>query len=1314
MNESGNSGDKLNTIFNITTTRPVAITMISLAVVVFGFVSYQQLALNLMPDITYPTLTVRTEYSGAAPEEVETTISRPAEQALGVVNNLVKLTSISKSGVSDVVLEFGWDTDMNVATQDIREKLDQIRFPDGVDRPLILRYDPSLDPIMRVGLAGGDNLFTLRLFAEEDIKRELETIPGVAAVKIKGGLEREIRVEIDESKLTLRSLNIRTINNLIAQENINLAGGNLKEGQTEYLVRTLNEFKNIDEISNLVVSRIGNVDVRIKDLGIVYETHKDREVITRIGGKESVELEIYKEADANIVAVAGRVRDRLYGTPAQQEFVLEMKEKEKKKKEEEAKRRQDRKDGKLVASVDERKKKKEEKKPDKKGKKDKKRGGRRGGGDRTAMRKAAMTDFIANEMPKGVKMSTLSDQSIFIKSAIDEVMNTAILGAFLAVIVLFVFLRKVSTTLIIAIAIPLSIVATFAPMHIFNVSLNIMSLGGLALGVGMLVDNSIVVLESIFRCREEGDGLMDSAVRGVKEVGTAVFASTLTTIAVFFPIVFVEGIAGQIFGDLSLTVVFSLLASVAVALFLIPMLASRRLDMSKSGLSFDKIKKIDFMQLKAINNLKELSDNDTLSKVEKAYTYILYMLKLTGEFLFKTAMMASTILLLILKILMIILFTLTAPLIMLVSIFTDRLKGFKGWFLAWAERDSFFGLVYTRKIWEELLRFTIPGELMTAVREYFGKFRKRSVYTGESWKLWAGRILRGLFTPVVIVYHIIRFLISIIGSLIGRMGVALMNFVTLLAIFLGSLAGIILMPIVMPFVNLFEVGFDKVNVVYPKAIRWSLNNSGTVIGTSAGLFLFAWFILMPSLGSELIPEVHQGEFNVDVYLPVGTRLEETDKALKLVESKIRGYEMISDLATVVGAEKSANLKSDEGEHTGKVTVRMGAEYLGSEYETELIRNIRRDLSQIPGIVTKISRPALFSFKTPVEVEVQGYDLLILKRMASLVEAKLNEVPGLTDVKSNIQTGNPEVQIIYDRRLLAKYGLNIFDVANIVKNKVKGEVASQFKEEDRRIDILVRISESDKESIDDLKRLVVNPGSPIPIRLASVANIKVGEGPSEIRRVDQQRVALITANTTGIDLGSAMVSISDALDDINWPRGFSYALSGQNKEMETSMNSLIFALILAVFLVYVVMASQFESLIHPFVIMFTIPLALIGVMLVLWILSIPLSVVVFLGLIMLAGIVVNNAIILVDYINHLRAKGMNKIDAIVTAGSVRLRPILMTTATTVLGLLPMALGLGEGAEIRTPMAITVVAGLISSTVLTLLVIPTVYAIVDRKD
>jgi len=369
LSESQPAGDKLNTMFNVVINRPVAITMVALAVIVFGYVSYQQLSLNLMPDISYPTLTVRTEYPGAAPEEVETTISRPAEQALGVVGNLVNLTSISKAGASDVVLEFTWDTDMNVATQDIREKLDQVRFPDGVERSLILRYDPSLDPILRLGLSGGDDLFELRKFAEEEIKRQLETIKGVAAVKVKGGLEREIRVELDESQLTLRGLNIRDINRLIGEENINLAGGNLKEGQTEYLVRTLNEFRTIDEISNLVISRTNNIEVRIKDLGTVKDTHKDREVITRIGGNESVEIEIFKEADANIVAVANDVRNKLFGTPAQQAFVKQMREAEEKKKKE-------KREGKVAVSADD-KKKKEKEKEEKGGRR---RGGRRGGG----------------------------------------------------------------------------------------------------------------------------------------------------------------------------------------------------------------------------------------------------------------------------------------------------------------------------------------------------------------------------------------------------------------------------------------------------------------------------------------------------------------------------------------------------------------------------------------------------------------------------------------------------------------------------------------------------------------------------------------------------------------------------------------------------------------------------------------------------------------------------------------------------------------------------------------------------------------------
>ncbi|MDE2722451.1 MAG: efflux RND transporter permease subunit, partial [Gemmatimonadota bacterium] len=349
------------------------------------------------------------------------------------------------------------------------------------------------------------------------------------------------------------------------------------------------------------------------------------------------------------------------------------------------------------------------------------------------------------------------------------------------------------------------------------------------------------------------------------------------------------------------------------------------------------------------------------------------------------------------------------------------------------------------------------------------------------------------------------------------------------------------------------------------------------------------------------------------------------------------------------------------------------------------------------------------------VEIRGYDLPTLTQLGREAERVMSEIPGLYDVKSSLQRGNPEVQIVYKRELLAKYNLNVRQVASLVREKVQGNVVTRFREADRRIDVLVRVDEADRAGVTELRRLVVNPGrQQVPIRLSAIAEIEVHEGPSEIRRIDQQRAVLISANVSGIDLGTMTAMIQQALETMEVPQDVSMVIGGQNKEMETSLNSLTFALALAIFLVYIVMASQFESFLHPFVIMFSIPLALIGVIVILFLTGIPLSVVVFLGVIMLAGIVVNNAIVLVDYINHLRRSGLSKLEAIAQAGEVRLRPILMTTSTTVLGLLPMALGLGDGAEIRTPMAITVVAGLISSTLLTLVIIPTVYSLMDRSE
>jgi HAE1 family hydrophobic/amphiphilic exporter-1 len=513
---------------------------------------------------------------------------------------------------------------------------------------------------------------------------------------------------------------------------------------------------------------------------------------------------------------------------------------------------------------------------------------------------------------------------------------------------------------------------------------------------------------------------------------------------------------------------------------------------------------------------------------------------------------------------------------------------------------------------------------------------------------------------------------------------------------------------------LFNWSYEKIESGYPRLLTWSLNNSGTVIGTMVVLFLFSVFIVAPQIGSELIPEVHQGEFNLELTYPVGLPAEMTDERVVPIQDYLTNLDGVKMVATVVGIDKKESTKTDEGENTARLTITLARGSSVITEEERLIKLIRGHMTNYSGVQSKISRPTLFSFKTPIEVEIRGFSLLNLQSVASEVESRMLQIPGLFDVKANIQRGNPEVQIIYNRQILSRHGLNISNVASIVRNKVRGDVATLFKEEDRRIDILVRVRDTDKETIDNLRRLVINPGSSIPLSLEAVADIIVNEGPSEIRRIDQQRTAVVTANISGRDLGSVSEDIFQILSVIKMPDDFTFDLAGQNKEMETSLNSLMLALALAIFLVYIVMASQFESFLHPLIIIFTIPLASIGVLIFLYLFDIPASIVVFLGGIMLAGIVVNNAIVLVDYINQLRERGTEKIEAILTAGRVRLRPIIMTTSTTALGLLPMAIGMGDGAEIRAPMAITVIIGLLTSTILTLVVIPTVYSVLDRKS
>lgn len=1271
---------QIGEFYRFTTTRPVAILMVVIGVVVFGWISYAQLPLNLMPDISYPSLTVRTEYTGTAPEEIETTISRPVEQALGVVGNLVSISSVSKAGQSDVKLEFTWNTDMNQATSDVREKLDQVFLPDEAKRPLILRYDPSLDPIIRLGVSSGDaSLFFTRYLAEEDIKRKLETIPGVAAVKVKGGLEEEIRVEMDEKKLTLIGINIQQVKNRLAQENVNLAGGNLREGQTEYLVRTLNEFKSIDEVAEVVIGTWNDKEIKIKDVGRVSRTNKEREIITRINGHESVEIEIFKEADANIVTVAHAVNQAVFGTPEQQAFVRNLKKKEEKA---------------------------EQNSEPTNGHSDETNGLASNGADQVnEMVMRQMTNFIAYDLPGNMDIVKLSDQSVFIENSIDDVKTTAVVGGVLAILVLFVFLRNLTATIIVGISIPVSIVATFAPMKIFEVSLNIMSLGGLALGIGMLVDNSIVVLESIARCREEGDDLISATMRGVSEVGSAVFASTLTTIAVFFPIVFVEGVAGQIFGDMALTVVFSLLASLAVALFLIPMLYSRNTQQFAAGAQMRDVVSTKIFQFSSEEKADiAFSEDRNVSVGQRIQNGALAALSTVGLLVFKLLKVVAALVVALAKLAIMPVLLVITPVLGLLKLVRLVKFNISDRFSTFAQASEHgTRLSFVHEIWPTFL----VSKALSGCYEDFRNLKLNIKNAG-----FVGKVIRVLCAPVVIAFILIKFVLQFFMEVAFRFAHFFMvaGAVFAKALFI-ELRIVFTIPTKIVYA-LFNIGYGFVENSYPKLLAASLNNRAMVLTSMAGLLAISILWVAPRLGSELIPEVRQGEFNVEITMPVGTPVENTDERVAEVQSFLAGKTGVGMIAAVSGTDKSANTSSEEGEHTAKLTVTV--DRAAGISEDEIVADIRNEMHNYSGISWKISRPVLFSFKTPIELEIHGYNLTKLQQTVSQLEDDLTGIPGLFDVKSSMQRGNPEVQIVYNRALLAKYNLNILEVASIVRNKIRGDVATEFKEQDRKIDVLVQLREKDRESIDDLRRLVVNPNAQVPIPLEAVADIRVNEGPSEIRRVDQQRTALITANISGRDLRSVSEDIYAMMQATNMPNDFTYTLAGQNEEMETSMNSLYLALGLAIFLVYIVMASQFESIIHPFVIIFTIPLALIGVILTLFVLNIPLSIVVFLGMIMLAGIVVNNAIVLVDYINQLRARGMEKMQAIAEAGKVRLRPILMTTSTTVLGLLPMALGFGDGAEIRTPMAITVIVGLIASTVLTLVVIPTVYSLVDRKE
>ena len=1007
-------------LIEVATRRRVAISMAAVTLVLFGLIALKDLKVNLLPDLSYPTLTVRTEYRGAAPEEIETLLTRPVEESVGVVKNVLSVKSVSRAGQSDVILEFAWGTNMDRAGLDVREKLEILQLPLEASRPLLLRFNPATDPIIRFGLISANSdeasLKALRRFADEEIKKLLEPVEGTAAVKISGGLEDEIHIEIDQRKMAQLDLSLDALSARLAAENVNVSAGRLEEGAQRYLVRTINQFVSVEEFGGLIIDPGGARPVYLRDIARVRAGYTEREAIIRMNGKEAVEVAIYKEGDANTVNVARGINKRL--------------------------------------------------------------------------------GELSEELPKDMSIETVDDQSVFIDRAISEVIKAAVLGGLLAVLVIFIFLRNIWFTFTIALSIPVSIIATFFLMGQAGISLNIMSLGGIALATGLLVDNAIVVLENISRYRSSGEGLVSAAIKGASEVGGAVIAATLTTIAVFLPLAFVEGIAGQLFRDQALTVTFALMISLGVAMTVIPMMASIRGRQSKA-----------------------------------------------------------------------------------------------------------------------------------------------------------------------------------VGGLGNRLG------------------------------HWFSAGYGHM-------LDWALAHRFLTL-CAATVLLALSVLILQGIGTELVPQLEQGRFNITLEAAPGTPLEETDRIEGDLQQIATADDSVNYVYGVAGSGNRIDANPTEsGENIARMLVVMNPE-ASTQDQQRVVRSLRIRAAGMAGLDANFSSPELLSFDKPLEIEIQGYDLSSLRKASDEVLRLLRQSKRFADVESSLERGHPEIQIYFDQERAATLGLTVKQISDQVVGKIRGKVATRFSFRDRKIDVLVRLSEAERQSIASVRELIVNPQSEFPVPLSAVAEIRIDEGPAEIRRGNQERLALIQANLAYGDLGSAVEEVEALMSGVQLPYGLTMNIRGQSEEMAASFKSLLFALGLAVILVYLVMASQFESLLHPFVILFSIPLAAVGVALALWLTDTRLSVIVFIGLIMLAGIVVNNAIVLLDLINQLRERGMERIAAIREGARLRLRPIMMTTLTTALGLLPMALGLGQGSEMRTPMAITVIGGLLTSTLLTLLVVPVMYALLDRR-
>jgi len=1012
--------------------RPIFTIMVVMIVIVLGGISLLRLPIDLMPDISYPTLSISCTYENAGPEEIEELITRPIEQAMSAVPGVEELTSTSVEGQGNVRVTFTWGTDLDTAANDIRDRLDRVmrRLPEEADRPTLRKFDLASFPILILGASSRLDPVQARLILEDQVKYRLERVPGVAAVDIYGGLEREIHVSLDPAKINALAIPLDQIVSQVRDGNVNIPAGTIERGNFEITIRTPGEYTDLRQLRDTVVATRQGVPIQLKEIARVEDSWQKITRIVRVDGEPGIRLSVSKQSGKNTVDVA-------------REALVEL-------------------------------------------------------------------ERINRDIPQ-IRIVPIIDTSDYIKRSIENVGSSAVYGGALAILVLLLFLRNIRSTVIIAAAIPVSIIATFALLYFGNLTLNIMTLGGLALGIGMLVDNAIVVLENIYRIRERGESLERAAVDGAGEVTAAVIASTLTTMVVFLPLVFMRGMSGVMFKQLSIVVTFSLLCSLAVALTLVPMLCA-----------------------------KVLSSRPQNGAAKRTLGRRMY--EASGRFL------------------------------------TSLENGYK-------------------------------NVLHTALRH--------------------------------------RVLVVIAAT--------------------------------------------------------------AILGATLSLARY--------IGAELMPSTDEGEVRVEAEMEVGSRLDLLDNKFRVIEAIVN--QNVPEIRNVVSNVGGSRWYGGGG-HAGDIRIALVPQSQRTRSSQQIADDLRKKLSGIPGITVRTrAGQGLFIMRmgtseaNKVLVEIRGHDFKTADLLARRIQEIVDGVDGVADTRLSRDPGGPEELIVIDRQKAADMHLTVSRIANALQTILSGTEAGYYRQAGDEFTILVKLRDAEKADLRDILDLTLTNSDGDPVVLRNVVDVAPRSGPVLIERKDQERIITVTAEISGRDMGSVIQDIQGKLRSVPVPSGFSIGFGGDYEEQQKSFRELLFSCVLALVLIYMVMACQYESLRDPFVVMFSVPLAAIGVVLMLFFSGTTFNIQSFIGCIMLGGIVVNNAILLVDHTNLLRRRdGMPIREAIEEAGRRRLRPILMTAMTTIIGLVPLALGLGEGGEAQAPMARVVIGGLVSSTLITLVFVPVVYSIFER--